>query len=210
MFPKPVQQLIYLFAKLPGIGPRAAVRFAFFVLNERADFANELSDVLRNIHGKMRLCAQCFRLTERLPDETTMHCDFCRDTRRDAKIITVVEKESDMQNIEKIGIYSGLYHMLGGVISPLDSDSPKKLHLRDLHDRVKNLLAEKGSCEVILGTNPTTEGDITALYLERILSPLKQKHETFKLSRLARGLSLGSELEYADEITLRNALMNRK
>ena len=210
MYPKPIQQLIDLLAKLPGIGPRAAARFAFFLLKEQSELADQLADALKNIKSKITPCAQCFRLMEVSPDGATMLCDFCRDSRRDPAIITVVEKEADMQNLEKTGVYNGIYHVLGGVISPLDSESPKKLHLRELHDRVKNMLEQKGSCEVVLGTNPTTEGDTTALYLERILSPLKQRHEKFKLSRLARGLSLGSELEYADEITLKNALMNRK
>lgn len=210
MYPRPVQQLIDLLSKLPGIGPRAAARFAFFLLKEENELADALAGALKDVKTKVHPCAQCYRLIEVSPNGSSKLCDYCRDSRRDPTLVTVVEKESDMLNLEKTGVYSGLYHVLGGVISPLDSESPKKLHLRELHDRVKNLLEQRGICEVVLGTNPTTEGDTTALYLERILSPLKNRYEKFKLSRLARGLSLGSELEYADEITLRNALMNRK
>lgn len=210
MFPKPVQQLIDLLAKLPGIGPRQAARFAFFLLKDQSELTDQLADALKSVTSKIQLCAQCFRLIESAPEIAHKLCEYCRDQRRDQMLITVVEKESDMLNLEKTGVYNGTYHVLGGVISPLDSESPKKLHLRELHDRVKNLLEQRETCEVVLGTNPTTEGDTTALYLERILSPLKNRYEKFKLSRLARGLSLGSELEYADEITLRNALVNRK
>ena len=112
--------------------------------------------------------------------------------------------------MEKTGAYSGLYHILGGLISPLDSDSPKKLHLKELFGRVKNLLEKDGKCEVILATGTTTEGDMTALYIDRVLAPLKDQFKDLKISRLGRGLSLGSELEYADEVTLKNALTNRK
>ena len=116
-----------------------------------------------------------------------------------------------MQNLEKTGSFLGLYHVLGGVISPLDSDSPKKLRLRSLHERIKKDCAEhKKSFEVVLATNSTTEGDTTALYIERVLAPLKDTYPHFTISRLGRWLSLGSELEYADEITIKNALTNRK
>jgi recombination protein RecR len=124
--------------------------------------------------------------------------------------VAVVEKESDMRNLEHSGAYRGLYHLLGGVISPLDADSPKRLRLRELYDRVEMRLRAGDPCEVILATNPTTEGDTTARYIERILAPLRETHASFAVSRLGRGLSLGSELEYADEITLKNAVQNRK
>lgn len=137
-------------------------------------------------------------------------CGFCCDPKRDQKTIAVMEKESDMQNLEKTSLYQGVYHVLGGVISPLDSDSQKKLHLKEMHGRIKNILERDGRCEVILATNATAEGDTTALYIEKILAPFKEQYADFKISRLGRGLSLGSELEYADEVTLKNALTNRK
>lgn len=135
---------------------------------------------------------------------------ICKDDRRDHSTIAVIEKEQDMQNLEKSGAYKGLYHVLDGIISPLDSSSTKRLHLKELHAHVQKLLEEKDGCEIILATSSTTEGDTTALYIDRILAPLQSRHPKLKISRLGRGLSLGSELEYADEMTLKNALLNRK
>lgn len=142
--------------------------------------------------------------------EGTSFCDFCGDERREGTLIAVVEKESDMQNLERTGAFRGLYHVLGGTLSPLDPDSPKKIHLRSLYDRVKRNLEAHGKCEVVLATNPTTEGDTTALYIEQVLLPFKNTHKEFSLSRLGRGLSLGSELEHVDESTLKSAFTNRK
>lgn len=204
-YPKPIQKLIDLFTKLPGIGPRQAARFAFYMLKN--GLANELISALEELKN-VGFCSQCFRAMERNGSEKM--CNTCKDTKRDRASLAVVEKESDMQNLEKGAGFKGLYHILGGVISPLDSDSPKRLHLRELHTRIQDVLKNNGSCEVILATNTTTEGDMTALYIERILAPLKEQFKDLKISRLGRGLSLGSELEYADEVTLKNALTNRK
>ena len=157
----------------------------------------------------MAFCAQCFRSIEKT-GTTAELCSFCKDEKREKNIIAVVEKESDLHNLEKTGAFLGLYHVLGGVISPLDSESPKRLHLRDLHARIKKMLTTNEQCEVILATSSTTEGDTTALYIERVLAPLKDEFKNFTISRLGRGLSLGAELEYADEVTLKNALTNRR
>lgn len=209
MYPAPIQKLIELFGKFPGIGPRQAARFAFFILKDRNGFIEELRAALKEVEEKVGICEQCFRTMER-ENGTVRLCGFCRDARRDPRQIAIVEKESDMHNVEKTGAYHGLYHVLGGVISPLDAESPKKIRLRELYARVEKTLAADARCEVILATNPTTEGDTTALYIERILSPLKDAHAGLAISRLGRGLSLGSELEYADEVTIKNALQNRK
>lgn len=152
-------------------------------------------------------CSRCFRATEK---SSGALCAFCQDPKREQTLIAIVEKESDMQNLEKGAVYRGLYHVLGGIVSPLDSDSPKRLHLKELHGRIEDILKKGEACEVILATNPTTEGDTTALYIDRILAPLKDRFPKLKISRLGRGLSLGSELEYADEVTLKNAFLNRK
>lgn len=210
MYPKPIQRVIDLLTKLPGVGPRQAARFAFFMLKENHGFAQELAAGLRDMQTHITTCVQCYRTMEKNPEQETMQCALCRDTRRNDALITVVEKESDLQNLERTGAYSGSYHVLGGVISPLDSDSPKKLHIREMYNRVATLLNQQKQVELILGTNPTTEGDMTAIYIERTFASLKEKTQNFKLSRLGRGLSLGAELEYADEVTLKNALMNRK
>ena len=202
-YPQPIQKLIDIFTKFPGIGPRQASRFVFYL--QKNGLADEFISALRELKN-IGFCRQCYRTTE----EKIELCSFCKDPKRDSSAIAVIEKESDMQNMEKTGAYSGLYHILGGLISPLDSDSPKKLHLKELFGRVKNLLEKDGKCEVILATGTTTEGDMTALYIDRVLAPLKDQFKDLKISRLGRGLSLGSELEYADEVTLKNALTNRK
>ena len=209
MYPKQIQKLIELFSKFPGIGPRQAARFAFFILKEKNPFIGELCDALKDAEERIGICDTCFRMMER-ENGSVRSCSICKDPRREAHMIAIVEKESDMRNIEQSGAYHGLYHVLGGVISPLDTDSPKRLRLRELYDRVETHLVTPKLCEVILATNPTTEGDTTSRYIERILAPLQTTHPHLTISRLGRGLSLGSELEYVDEITLKNALTNRK
>lgn len=164
---------------------------------------------LKETEEKIGFCAQCFKTLEKMTPGDRL-CTFCRDSKRDSRTIAVVEKESDLQNLEKTGSYHGLYHVLGGTISPLDAESPKRLHLRHIFERIKKLLEDADPYEVVLATNPTTEGDMTALYIERILAPLKEQFPQLKITRLGRGLSLGSELEYADEVTVKNALTNRK
>ncbi len=208
MYPASLQKLIDLFIKLPGIGPRQASRFVFALVKDPV-LLKELAVSLDLAHQKIEFCSQCFRTVEQ-SDQGILFCAFCRDERRDAALIAVVEKESDLQAVEK-SAYRGVYHVLGGTLSTLDADSPKRLHLRALYERVKMLLEKnQGQGEVILATNPTTEGDFTALYIERILAPLKDAHQGFIISRLGRGLSLGSELEHVDEVTIKNALINRK
>ena len=209
MYPESIQKLIELFCKFPGIGPRQAARFAFFLFKENHAFIGELRAALKEVQDRVAVCEQCFRTME-TEEGAARLCSFCRDARRDRSLVAVVEKESDMSNMERTGAYHGLYHVLSGVISPLDNDSPKKIRLRELYERVERMLGAGSPCEVILATNSTTEGDTTALYIERILAPLKEKHSSLKISRLGRGLSLGSELEYVDEITIKNALTNRK
>lgn len=207
-YPEPIQQLIDLFTKFPGIGPRQAARLAFFVAKSDGYFAENLSSAVIRAKENVVSCQNCFRTMEKNGKDSNI-CLTCANPHREKNIVTVIEKEADLVNLEKSGSYSGLYHILGGVISPLDSDSPKKLKLKNLFDHVEFFLKETGHGEVILATNPTTEGDTTALYIERILSPLKNKYPGLIVSRLARGLSLGSELEYADETTIKNALENR-
>lgn len=167
-----------------------------------------MTDALKNLREKVVFCSQCFRSMEKKGQDAL--CDLCLNPKRDSTSIAVVEKESDLQSMEKTGDFQGLYHVLGGVISPLDQDSPKKIHLKELHARVKNILEKSKKFEVVLATNPTSEGDMTALYIEKILTPLSEKHPHLKISRLGRGLSLGSELEHVDERTLKSALNNRK
>ncbi len=205
MYPPPLQRLIDTFMRLPGIGPRQAARFAFFVLKERNGLLDDLARSLKEVGGSVAFCAQCFRTIENAKGE---RCSFCVDKKRDSRTIAIVEKESDMKNLEATGAFRGLYHVLGGTVSPLDQDSPKHLHLTHLYTRAGGLVKD-GTCEVILATNPTTEGDMTALYITRVLEPLQEKFPQLKISKLGRGLSLGAELEFTDEITLKNALEHR-
>lgn len=206
VYPEPIQKLIDLFIKFPGIGPRQASRFVFHVLREEG-LAEDLRASLQKLQDGVASCKLCFRSIEKGKGD---FCAFCASAQRDKYTVAVVEKESDLQNLERTGALNGLYHVLGGTISPLDPNSTKNLHLKEFHTRVKNLLEKEGKCEVILATSATTEGDTTALYIERVLEPLKKHHPGFKISRLGRGLSLGSDLEYADEVTLKSALTNRK
>ena len=207
MYPKSLQKLIDIFTKFPGIGPRQAGRFAFFILKNNEGMAEDLISALKDVKEKISFCGQCFRSQENVNSNL---CAFCADSRRDNTIIAVVEKEADLHNLEKTSLYKGLYHVLGGVISSLDNDSPKKLHLKEMHGRVAGMLQKNAKCEVILATGSTAEGNMTALYIERVLEPLKKQHTGLLISRLGRGLSLGAELEYADEVTLKSALTNRK
>ncbi len=216
MYPRPLQNLIDLFSKFPGVGPRQATRFAFFLLKQHNGFVAELQQGLAGL-SQIRQCKLCFRTID--SDGTVgagqngSHeslCILCKDPKRNHGLVAVVEKESDMQSIEHTHIFHGLYHILNGVVSPLDPESPKRLHLRELHSRITKLLEHSDKAEVILATGSTTEGDTTALYIDRILTPLKEKFPALAITRLARGLSLGSELEYADEITLKSALTNRR
>ena len=210
MYPEPIQQLITLLTKLPGIGPRQATRFAFFLFRQDDAYIKSLAFALENMKASVGFCRQCFRTMERT-EQNQQLCNFCRDPKRDPGLIAVIEKESDLQNIERTNDFHGVYHVLGGLISPLDPESPKRLHLRELYTRIKILLEQQKNSEIILATGATTEGDTTALYIEQILKPLQEHSlEKLKTTRLARGLSLGSELEYADEVTLRNALTNRR
>jgi recombination protein RecR len=136
-------------------------------------------------------------------------CEICRDSRRKQHYVLVVEKEVDLQNIEGTGRYDGTYHVLGGTVNPLDSSAPSRLHVRELFSRLERRAAD-GRLELILGTSATTEGDTTALYLERTVAPLRAKFPGLTISRLGRGLTTGTELEYSDEATISSALENRK
>lgn len=209
MYPQSLQKLIDLFTKFPGIGPRQATRLAFFIIKNGDSFAGELAQTIVEVKNKTGVCSDCFRTVELEKDKLNPPCSICSNSHRTQDFIAVVEKESDLHNLEKSGSFKGIYHVLGGTISPLDAESPKKLHLRELFAKVQKILNDKNQAEIVLATNPTTEGDTTALYIERILVPLKNKYPGLIISRLARGLSLGSELEYADETTVKNALDNR-
>jgi len=194
MFPAPVEQLITELAKLPGIGRRSAQRITFFMLRRPRDEASALAEAIIALKDKIHFCAQCFNFT----DEEL--CSFCRDARRDVSLICVVEEPSDSIPIEKGGEYRGLYHVLGGALSPLDGVDPEHLRIHELIQRVES----GGVSEVILATNPNTTGESTSMYLADAL------RGKVKVTRLASGLPVGADLEYADEATVSRALLGRR
>ncbi len=191
----PVQILIDELGRLPGIGPKSAQRIAFHLLKLPADDVQRLSDAIRIAKEKVRFCERCFNIAEQ-----TL-CPICLDDRRDTNIICVVEESRDIVAVEKTGEFRGRYHVLLGVMSPLEGIGPEQLKIRELIDRLVPEAVE----EVIVCTNPNTEGEVTAMYLARLLKPLG-----IKVTRIASGLPVGGDLEYADELTLGRALEGRR
>jgi recombination protein RecR len=189
-----IEKLIEEFSKFPGIGKKTAQRMAFFVLKQRKEEAEALSQAILDVKNKVSYCSVCFNITEEDP------CSICRDEKRDKSKICVVEEANDVVALEKTNQYKGLYHVLGGVLSPLDGIGPDDLKVKELVSRLK----KKEIKEVIIATNPNTEGEATAIYLSKLIKPLG-----IKVTRIARGLPAGGDLEYADQTTLANALEGR-
>ena len=190
-----IQELIDELGKLPGIGPKSAQRIAFHIVqSERVD-VNRLVDVLRIVKEKVRFCSKCFNVAEE------EECKICRDPRRDNSTICVVEESKDVVAIERTREFRGNYHVLGGAISPIDGIGPEQLRIRELLTR----LSDSNITEVIIATDPNLEGEATATYLARTIKPLG-----IKISRLASGLPVGGDLEYADEVTLGRAFEGRR
>ena len=198
MYAGPISQLISELSKLPGIGQRTAQRLAFHILRTDDEDAFALADSIREVKEKVGLCEVCFNLAE------GTRCRICEDGRRDQSVICVVEEPSDVIPIERTGEYRGLYHVLGGALSPIDGVDPDDLHIGELLGRVSN---GAGVSEVVIATNATTTGEATALYLA---DALRERAPDLAVTRLASGLPVGSDLEYADEITLGRALRGRQ
>ncbi len=194
MYPKSFKKLIDNFSSLPSVGPKMAERLVLFLFKQNPQKLTDFAHNLENLKKDLRYCKKCFNIGEE------DLCSICKDSNRNQKIICVVEDSLDIFAIEKIKKYDGLYHVLGGVLSPLKTISTENLHLEDLEKRI---YAEKID-EVILATNPTTEGDATALYIAHMLKPTG-----IKITRFARGLSTGADIEHADELTLSSAILNR-
>lgn len=191
----PVQTLIDELGRLPGIGPKSAQRIAFHLLKIPTPDANRLATAISEAKARVRFCARCFNVaSEEL-------CGFCSDTRRDSSIICVVEESRDIVAVERTGEFRGRYHVLLGAMNPLEGIGPEQLKIRELLTRLGPEQVE----EVIVCTNPNTEGEVTAMYLARMLQPLG-----VKVTRLASGLPVGGDLEYADELTLGRALEGRR
>lgn len=189
-----IEKLIEEFSKFPGIGKKTAQRMAFFVLKQRKEEAEALAQSILDVKSKVSYCSVCFNITEHDP------CSICKGEKRDRSIVCVVEEANDVAALEKTNQYKGLYHVLGGVLSPLDGVGPEDLKVKELLSRLKNRQIK----EVIIATNPSTEGEATAIYLSKLIKPLG-----VKVTRIARGLPAGGDLEYADRTTLANALEGR-
>lgn len=192
--PAPVLHLIDEFARLPGIGPKSASRLTFYLLRATPQQSLALAEALRELHEKVEFCSQCFNITEANP------CPVCANEHRDRQLICVVEEPLDVLAIERTRDYHGLYHVLHGAISPVEGIGPEDLRITELIERVTNTKPR----ELIIATNPNTEGEATAMYLVRQLAGAE-----VTITRLARGLPIGGDLEYADEITLSRALEGR-
>ena len=195
MYEGVVQELIDELGRLPGVGPKSAQRIAFYLLQTDDDQAQKLAQVLQEVKERVRFCEVCGNVTE----ET--QCNICRDVRRNRTAICVVEESKDVQAIERTREFKGLYHVLGGAISPIEGIGPDQLRIKELMARLSNPEIQ----EVIIATDPNLEGEATATYLTRMLSPLG-----IKVSRLASGLPVGGDLEYADEVTLGRAFEGRR
>jgi recombination protein RecR len=195
VFEGPIQDLIDELSRLPGIGPKSAQRLAFYMVKASAQDARRLAEAIVAAKERVRFCRECFSVSE------GELCRICRDPGRDPAVICVVEESKDQAAIEKAGVIKGRYHVLGGAISPLEGMGPDDLRVQELLERV----SRNGVREVILATNPNLEGNATAMYVAALVKPLG-----VRVTRLASGLPVGGDLEYADEVTLGQALEGRR
>jgi len=194
-YPESIQNLINEFNKLPGIGEKTSQRFVFYLLKQPKEELARLASSIEKLKDKIFLCGNCFNIDQKSP------CSICTDKKRNQKAVCVVAQATDIRTIEKTQEYNGLYHVLEGTINQVEGIGPEKLRIKELISRIK----KDGVEEIILALNSDIEGETTILYLKKLLAPYK-----IKITRLARGLPLGSELEYADEITLTDALRGRR
>ena len=194
-YARPVERLITELSKLPSIGPKSAQRIAFHIIRGRKDDAFGLAEALKEVKERIRPCRRCFNLTE------TEECEICRDARRDQTAICVVEDPYDIGPIERTNEYRGLYHVLGGALSPLDGIEPEDLRIAELVGRVE----KEGTKELVIATNPNTTGEATAMFIAQEVRDLP-----VRVTALASGLPVGGDLEYADEVTLGRAFAGRR
>lgn len=194
-YPEPISKLIDSFMKLPGIGPKTAVRLAFFVLDMKEDDVLGFAKALVNAKRDLAYCSVCGHITDRDP------CYICNDSHRDQSVVCVVQEPKDVIAMEKMKEYQGVYHVLRGAISPMEGTGPEDINIPQLLKRLHDETVQ----EVILATNPNIEGEATAMYISRLLKPTG-----IKVTRIAHGLPVGGDLEYADEVTLSKALEGRR
>ncbi|PJC37305.1 recombination protein RecR [Candidatus Peregrinibacteria bacterium CG_4_9_14_0_2_um_filter_53_11] len=199
MLPKSVKKLITALAKLPGIGEKTAQRYAYYLLRSHRSLAQELGDSLIRLREEVQFCRQCCMLSD---DEL---CLICSDLRREQHVICVVEHVFDAEAIERSREFHGVYHILHGRIAPLDNVLPENLKINELVNRLVSLRESEEPVEIILATNPSSEGEATAIYLQKLLHPYK-----VRITRIATGIPVGADLEYADEVTLGRAMKGRQ
>lgn len=199
ILPKSLTEVIEALGKLPGVGARTAERYAYYLLRANPDVSRKLAASIEKLHSGVKSCPATFALIDSDMDISPLYSDPTRDK----KLVAVVEEPLDIVALERTGQFKGTYHVLGGAISPIDGIGPNELHIKELIDRIKNDSVE----EVIIATNASVEGESTALYLEK---QIKDSELVVKISRLARGIPVGVDLEYADQITLTHALEGRK
>ncbi len=199
------QKLIELFKEFPGIGPRQAKRFVYFLLNRNPSYGSDLAKLINEVRSTVHSCDTCFRF---FPNDTTKTCPTCRDTNRDKKSLMLVSHDVDFENIEKTKFYSGYYFILGGTVPILEKNPEKRIRQKYLID-ILDKKVKSGLSEIIIALNYNPEGENTLSYLSQILKPLSDKNNV-KISTLGRGLSTGTELEYSDSETIKNALKNRQ
>lgn len=203
-----IQKLIDIYSKFPTIGPRTAARFVFYLISMKKEDAETLVKAIIDLKKNIKICSFCFNPFD--PEENAGHhmnlCQICSNPMRDKSLLCIVEKETDLNSIEKTKKYNGRYFIFGGTLSRLKRSDVEKLRVKDLQLRIRDYKEIK---EIIIAINPTAEGETTTLYLERMLKSLNAAGDK-KITRLGRGLPIGGELEYADEETLQNALENRK
>lgn len=203
ILPKAVEKLIESFEKLPGIGPKTASRLTFYLLHVPQGYLDQFGDAIKTLKTLTVFCSQCFNIGEEDP------CIICQDIDRDSSLVCVVEQPIEIISFEKTGRFKGLYHCLHGAINPLSNIGPDEIHIAELITRLRSGKIK----EVILATNPNMEGEATAMYIKREISQLKAGRplaENIKITRLAHGLPVGGDIEYADEVTLSRAMEGRR
>lgn len=200
--PKSVEKVIEEFQKLPGVGPKSAARMAYHYLRSPYNDATKLADALKNMDSNVQFCKKCFNISE---DEV---CNICGHPVRNSAQICIVEEPLDISAFENSGVYSGVYFVLGGVISPAEGIGPEELRFSELKVRIDEVLEEKDKVEVIIATNPSLEGEATASYVQDFLKELVADDKV-KLTRLAMGLPTGADVEYADRLTIKRAMEGR-
>lgn len=195
-FPEAIQNAAAALSRLPGVGPKTALRYVFFLLKQPKSDLPMMAKMITDLGEKVKVCNQCFAYTE------TERCEICRDEQRDGSLLCVVEESRDIATIEATNMYQGRYHVLGGTLNPIEGVTPEVLNAKELADRLKENSEVR---EIILAFSPDVHGEATMMYLTKQLAPLN-----IKITRLARGLPTGASLEYADEVTLGDALKGRR